>query len=164
MVFCYLHYGLWTDFEQVFTPWVENAISDYLIVLKTNRKKVSTSRRHDSNSVNLPESLNKKINKYNELCTPEHVSKSFVGNKAKARISKRMLEKNQAHQISQKANISYPLISKTSVCVPGGKKRSFFGEFNMLCFFVTPALRSTLLPYYRRFKNVYFCQRYLKPH
>ena len=115
------------------TPWVENAISDYLIVLKTNRKKVSTSRRHDSNSVNLPESLNKKINKYNES-SPEYVSKTFVGNKAKARIAKRMLEKNQAHQISQKAKISYPLISKTSVCVPGGKKRSFFGEFNMLSF------------------------------
>ena len=34
----------------------------------------------------------------------------FVGNKAKGRISKRVLQENKARQIFRKTNISYPLI------------------------------------------------------
>ena len=34
----------------------------------------------------------------------------FVGNKAKGRISKRVLQKNKSRQIFRKTNISYPLI------------------------------------------------------
>ena len=34
----------------------------------------------------------------------------FVGNKAKARISKRVFHENKACQISRKTNISYPLV------------------------------------------------------
>ena len=36
--------------------------------------------------------------------------KYFVGNKAKSRISKSVLQKNKVHQILWKMNISYPLI------------------------------------------------------
>ena len=36
-------------------------------------------------------------------------------------------------------------------CVSGGKKCSFFGKFDVLCFLETPVLRFALLPYYRRF-------------
>ena len=32
----------------------------------------------------------------------------------------------------------------------GGKKRSFFGKFGVLCILVTSVLRFALLPYYRR--------------
>ena len=35
-------------------------------------------------------------------------------------------------------------------CVSGGKKCSFFGKFDVLCFPETPFSRFTLLPYYRR--------------
>ena len=42
------------------------------------------------------------------------------------------------------------LDTHTHLCVSEGKKCSFFGEFGVLCFLVTPVLRFTLLPYYRR--------------
>ena len=38
----------------------------------------------------------------------------------------------------------------THLCVSGGKKCSFFGKFDVLCFLKTPLLRFSLLPYYRR--------------
>ena len=38
----------------------------------------------------------------------------------------------------------------TNVCVSGDKKCSFFGKFDVPCFFVTPLLRFALLPYYRQ--------------
>ena len=40
------------------------------------------------------------------------------------------------------------------VCVSGGKKCSFFGKFDVLCFLETPVLRSALLTYYRRIEDV----------
>ena len=36
------------------------------------------------------------------------------------------------------------------VCVSGGKKCLFFGNFGVLCFLETPVLRFALLPYSRR--------------
>ena len=48
-------------------------------------------------------------------------------------------------------NIKY-LISPniTHVCVSGGTKCFFFGNFGVLCFPETPVLRFTFLPYSRR--------------
>ena len=37
------------------------------------------------------------------------------------------------------------------VCVSGGKKFLFFGNFGVLCFLETPVLRFAILPYYRRY-------------
>ena len=54
--------------------------------------------------------------------------KDHVGNKAKERISKRVLQENKARQIFR----------KTNVCVSGGKKWSFSGKFHVFCFLVTP--------------------------
>ena len=34
------------------------------------------------------------------------------------------------------------------VCISGGKKGSFFGKLNALCFLETPVFRFALLPYY----------------
>ena len=39
------------------------------------------------------------------------------------------------------------------VCVSGGKKSLFFGNFGVLCFLETPVLTFALLPYYRRNKT-----------
>ena len=39
----------------------------------------------------------------------------------------------------------------TYLFVSGGKKCSFFGIFDVLCFLGTPVLRFALLPYYRRY-------------
>ena len=42
----------------------------------------------------------------------------FVSNKAKGRISKRVLQENKARQIFRKTNISYPLIrTRTPFCL-----------------------------------------------
>ena len=40
-------------------------------------------------------------------------------------------------------------VFKKKVCVSGGKKCLFFGNFGVLCFLETPVLRFALLPYYR---------------
>ena len=57
---------------------------------------------------------------------------SCVGNKAKGRISKRVLQENKIHQIFRKPNISYTL------------KCAFFGEFGVHCLLVASVLRFTL--------------------
>ena len=54
------------------------------------------------------------------------ISMNFVGNKAKVRISKRVLQENKARQISRKTNISYPLIR---TCVTGFRNFSFLEDF-----------------------------------
>ena len=43
-----------------------------------------------------------------------------------------------------------PSFAVTCVCVSGGKKCLFFGNFGVLYFLETPLLRFALLPYYRR--------------
>ena len=50
----------------------------------------------------------------------------FVSNKAKSRISKRVLQKNKEPQIFRKTNISYPLIRTRTCPYQGGEKCSFF--------------------------------------
>ena len=79
---------------------------------------------------------------------------SFVGNKAKGRISKLVFQENKAHQIFQKTNISYPLI-RTRTCAYQGERKVRFSE-NLVCFvFLLPLLRFDLfLPYYRRYKTL----------
>ena len=69
----------------------------------------------------------------------------FVG-KAKRRISKRVLQKNKAHQFFRKINI----FTHTHVCISWGRKYPFFGKFDVFCFLVTPVLRFALLYYYWR--------------
>ena len=49
-----------------------------------------------------------------------------------------------------------PPDTHTYVCVSGGKKCSFFGKFDMLCFLETPILIFVLLPYYRRNQSSIF--------
>ena len=50
-------------------------------------------------------------------------------------------KKTKHAKFSEKTNISYPLIRT------GGKKCSFFGKFDVLCFLETPVLRFALLSY-----------------
>ena len=72
-----------------------------------------------------------------------------VGNKAKRRISNLVFQESKAHQNFRKTNISYPPIHTHHmyVCVSGGKKCLFFGNFGVFCFLETPVLRFALLPY-----------------
>ena len=72
-----------------------------------------------------------------------------VGNKAKGKTSKRVLQKNKHAKFSEKKHFLTP-DTHTDVCVSGGKKYWFFGKFGMLYFLVTPILRFALLPYYQR--------------
>ena len=44
-----------------------------------------------------------------------------------------------------------PFDTHTYLCVSGGKKCSFFGNFGMLYFFETPVSGFTFLSYYRRY-------------
>ena len=39
------------------------------------------------------------------------------------------------------------------VCVSGGKKCLFFGNFGVLCFLEAPVLKFALLPFYRQVEN-----------
>ena len=41
------------------------------------------------------------------------------------------------------------LVIRQNVCVSGGKKCSFCGKFDVICFLETSVLRFALLPYYR---------------
>ena len=42
----------------------------------------------------------------------------------------------------------------------GGKKCSFFGKFDVLCFLENPVLRFALLPYYQQIKKISWGSRY----
>ena len=83
---------------------------------------------------------------FSVLPSPSLSETKFVGNKAKGRMAKRVL---QGKKLSEKRTFLTPDTYK-HVCTPGGKKYSFFGKFDVLCFLVKLALRFTLLPYYRR--------------
>ena len=61
----------------------------------------------------------KKWFSYKKTCI---LRSELVGNKANGRISKRVLQENEAHQ-------------KTCVCVSGGKKCSFFWKIWRVFFF-----------------------------
>ena len=54
-------------------------------------------------------------------------------------------KKTKHAKFSENLTFFYPLI-RTGVCVSGGKKRSFFGKFGVLCLLVTSVLRFALLP------------------
>ena len=71
----------------------------------------------------------------------------FDGNKAKGRTSKWVFKKTKHVKFSEKRSF-YPLIRTCTCAYRGVKKCSFFGEFDVLCFFETPVLRLALLPYY----------------
>ena len=71
------------------------------------------------------------------------------------RISIRVFQEIKGLQIFRKTNISYLLIG-TRTCAYRGKKCSFFGKFEVLCFLETPVLRFTLLPYYWWIANIWW--------
>ena len=56
----------------------------------------------------------------------------IVGNKAKVRISKRVLQQNKARQIFRKTNLFLPADTHMHVCVSGSIKCSF--SENLACF------------------------------
>ena len=64
-----------------------------------------------------------------------------------------MLHKNKAHQIIRKTNISYPLIHTRTSAYQGVRNVCFSQNLACFVFFVTPVLRFTFLPYYRRFAD-----------
>ena len=83
----------------------------------------------------------------------------IAGNKAKGPISKQVFQENKARQIFRKTDISYPLKrTRTYVCKSGGKKCTFFGKFDMICFLETSVLIFALLPCYRQNVHEYLWQ------
>ena len=62
----------------------------------------------------------------------------------KDKSQNRCFKKTKLVKFSEKRTFLTP-------CVSGGKKCSFFGKFDVLCFLETPVLRFVLLSYYRRF-------------
>ena len=61
---------------------------------------------------------------------------------------------NGCFKKAKHAKISEKQTFLTPVCVSGGKKCLFFGNFGVLCFLETPVLRFAPLPYYRRYKQI----------
>ena len=88
----------------------------------------------------------------------------FVGNKAKGRISKRVLQENKARQIFRKRAFLTPPDTHTCMCVSGGEEFSFFGKCGVLFFLVTSGLRFALLPHYRRLMQEKSCKLNLSSH
>ena len=59
----------------------------------------------------------------------------YVGNKAKGRISKQVLQENKASQIFRKTNISYPLMPIRKTDIPCTLIRmSAYQEVRNVCF------------------------------
>ena len=73
----------------------------------------------------------------------------IVGNKARVNLRTGVSRKQSTPNFPKNEHF-LPPDTHTFVCVSGGKKCSFFGEFGTLCFLETPVLRFTLLPYYQR--------------
>ena len=80
-----------------------------IVIFPENLKcDVSVTDRSDSLKLSVTNIL---LCKYLFIVNYENTRKRhFVGKKAKRRISKRVLQKNEARQILRKTNISYPLI------------------------------------------------------
>ena len=57
---------------------------------------------------------------------------------------------NQDSQLIITLLIDQSVLAQSDMCISGGKQRSFFGKFGVLCILVTFVLRFALLPYYRR--------------
>ena len=74
--------------------------------------------------------------------------KSFVGNKAKWRTSKQVLQETKARQNFRNKHF-LPPETHTYVCISGAKKCLFLASFGVLWFLETPVLRFALLPYSR---------------
>ena len=68
---------------------------------------------------------------YSEI-KPGFYKAKLVGNKAKAWISKRVLQENKARQVFRKTDISYPLI-RSCTCAYQGVRNVRFSE-NLTCF------------------------------
>ena len=75
----------------------------------------------------------------------------FVGNKAKGRISKRVLQENKAPNFPENEHF-LPSDTHTYVCVLGGKKCLLFGKFGVVYFLATTVFRFTFLPYSNKFR------------
>ena len=80
----------------------------------------------------------------------QHLSKSCKPSvlKQKGESLNGCFKKAKHAKISEKQTFLTP-DTHTSVCVSGGKKCLFFGNFGVLCFLETPVLRFALLPYSR---------------
>ena len=65
----------------------------------------------------------------------------MVGSKANGRLETGVSRKQ--------STTNFP--KNSYVCVSAGKKCSFFGKFDVLCFLKTPVLRFALLRYYQRY-------------
>ena len=72
-------------------------------------------------------------------------------------------KKTKYAKFPEKRPFHTPLIRTRSCEYQGGKKCSFFGKSDVLCFLVTPVLRFTLLPYYRRINLFYTNSRFPYP-
>ena len=66
------------------------------------------------------------------------VQREFVRNKAKGRISKRLLQKTKHVKLSEKTNISYPPDTYTYKCVPGLRNVCFSENLMFFVFLEHP--------------------------
>ena len=121
-------FGLNTEIYFVFSPNTGKTRTEITPYLDTFSRSEIFRRQHSS------------------YFDPVQLIYDSVGIKAKGRISKRVLHKKNKTNF-QKNKYLLPPDTHTHVCVSGGKKYSFFEKFGMLCFFVRPVLRFTLLPY-----------------
>ena len=77
-----------------------------------------------------------------------------VDNKTKRANLKTGVSGKQSTSKFPKNKHFLPPDTHTYVCISGGKKYLFFGNFDVLCFPETPVLRFALLPYYERSNSI----------
>ena len=77
-----------------------------------------------------------------------HANSSVIRQKGESQNG--CFQKTKARQIFRKTNISYPLIRTRASAYQGVRNIRFSENLACFCFFETPVLRFTLLPYYRQ--------------
>ena len=87
-------------------------------------------------------------------CNPCKAMCFFCGKAFSSEIRQEGESQNGCHKKIKHIKFSkkrfLPPDTYTYECVSGGKKYSFFGKFDVLCFLVTSVLRFALMLYYRR--------------
>ena len=94
---------------------------------------------------------------YNNNMAPEIVNDISLGIRQKGKSQNECFKKAKHAKISEKQTFLTPPDTHTHMCVLGGKKCLFFGNFGVLCFLETPVLIFALLHYYQRFSNRELC-------
>ena len=90
----------------------------------------------------------------------QYVIKQFQSNlkRQKGSLKTGVSRKQSTSNFPKNGHFLPPYSTCTYVCESGGKKCTFFGKFDVICFLETPVLIFALLPYYLQNVHKYLRQ------